>query len=199
MSEPLETPPAQLPLVSLGMPVRNGAAHLAEALASVLGQDYANLEILISDNASTDGTPDICRTFAERDPRVRYSRLPEPVDVIPNFRRVLAQAHGAYFTWVAHDDLLLSPDYLTKIVSFLQRNPDVVLAGSSVSVLDHEGPGTVSPTFLDDVLPDRDKGHLCSSMTMRGRATSPRSAPWTNSQRAMTCQSSPCRPDRGFS
>lgn len=156
MIETADTAHGPLPLVSVGIPVRNGDAHLAEALQSILRQDYRNLEILISDNASTDGTLEICRTFAERDSRIRYWRLPESVEVVANFRRVLLEARGAYFTWLAHDDLLLSPDYVSTIVSFLEGNTDVVLAGSSVSVLDYEGPGTVSPTFLEDVFPDRD-------------------------------------------
>ena len=65
------------PLVTIGVPVRNGEDFLAEALDSALAQEYPNLEILISDNASVDATPDICRRYAEADPRVRWWRNAE--------------------------------------------------------------------------------------------------------------------------
>ena len=63
-----------LPLVSIGVPIYNEERFLEESLVSLCSQDYSNLEIIISDNASIDGTSEICREFANRDPRIRHSR-----------------------------------------------------------------------------------------------------------------------------
>ena len=73
------------PLVSIGLPVYNEAEHLAQALDSLLGQDYENIEVIISDNASTDGTPQICADYAGKDGRVRYHRNETNIGGINNF------------------------------------------------------------------------------------------------------------------
>jgi hypothetical protein len=109
------------------MPVYNGAAHLAEALESVLCQTYANLEVVISDNASDDATPEIARRFAEADPRIRYLRNSTNIGLLPNFRRARDEARGKYFGWLDHDDLLSDPAYLSKAVAHLERHGDVAL------------------------------------------------------------------------
>lgn len=93
-----------LPLVSIGVPVFNGEQGLAQALDSLLAQDYANLEIIISDNASTDSTPLICRKYAQQDTRVKYYRSEENLGSIWNFNRVFELSTGKYFMWAAHDD-----------------------------------------------------------------------------------------------
>lgn len=144
------------PLVSVGVPVYNGEEYLAEALASAVAQDHDNVEIVIADNASTDGTEEICRHFARSDPRVRYVRNPENVGSRANFDLVLTQARGKYFTWLAHDDLLSDPGYLRATCDALEANPDVVLCGSSMNVLGQEGPGTEWPALLPEIYPDKD-------------------------------------------
>jgi hypothetical protein len=144
------------PLVSVGVTVFNGEQHLAEALASAAAQDHDNIEIIVSDNASTDGTAAIARRFALADGRVRYLRNAEDVGSRRNFDLVLAQARGKYFTWLAHDDFLSDPGYLRVACDALEANPDAVLCGSSMNVLDHEGPGTSAPAYLDPIYPDRD-------------------------------------------
>jgi hypothetical protein len=121
------------PLLSIGVPVYNGERYLAEALESALGQEYPSLEVLISDNASTDSTAEICRRF-EGDPRISYSRAAETVDPISNFARVLGMARGEYFTWLAHDDLLTSTAYAAGMVEALEANPDAVLAASALTL-----------------------------------------------------------------
>src|SRR5438128_500699 len=95
---------SQGPLVSIGLPVYNGAAHLSEALDSLLAQDYERIELVISDNASTDDTPTICQKYAAIDSRIRYYRKETTSAVIPNFRRALDLSSGDYFVWAAHDD-----------------------------------------------------------------------------------------------
>ena len=119
------------PRVSVGMPVHNGAATLARALAGVLGQSYENLEIILSDNASTDDTPAIARRAAEQDPRIRYFRQPKPIPAWENFRFVLDQAGGEYFFWAADDDLH-SPNFVESLVDALTAQPTAVLAVTDV-------------------------------------------------------------------
>jgi hypothetical protein len=127
------------PLLSVGVPVYNGERYLAEALESALGQEYPNVEVLISDNASTDSTPDICRRF-ESDSRVRYSRTPQTTDPKANFGRVLGMARGEYFTWLAHDDVLTSPSYAATLVETLEANPDAVLCASALELFRDDDP-----------------------------------------------------------
>jgi glycosyltransferase involved in cell wall biosynthesis len=98
-------------LVSVGMPVCNGEAFLAEALNSLLIQTYGNLEILISDNCSSDKTKQICLEYAAKDSRIRYFRQAQNIGATANFNYVLQQASGEYFMWSAHDDRW-SPNYV---------------------------------------------------------------------------------------
>ena len=126
------------PLVSIGLPVYNGAQFLEEALQSLLGQSCADIELIISDNASTDGTAAICARFAAADPRVRYSRLSENIGALPNHNRVFSLATGRYFMWASHDDLFL-PNYVEKCVACLEREPSAVLAYSKMAIIDNGG------------------------------------------------------------
>ena len=95
---------AGVPLVSVGLPVYNGERYLREAVDSVLGQTYVNLELVISDNASTDATEAICREYAARDPRVRYHRAERNRGAVWNFNRAFELARGEFFMWQAFDD-----------------------------------------------------------------------------------------------
>ena len=92
-------------LVSIGMPVFNGEPYLAQALDSLLAQSFADFELIISDNASTDRTQEICESRRQRDPRIRYFRQPVNQGPASNFNFVLRQATGKYFMWAAHDDV----------------------------------------------------------------------------------------------
>lgn len=130
---------AGIPLVSVGMPVFNGAEHLAAALESVLSQDYPNLEVVVCDNASDDSTPEIAGRFAERDGRVRYLRNPENIGLLPNFRRVRDESRGKYFCWLGHDDLLSDPSYLSSAVAHLEEHPDVILCHTDICLLKPTG------------------------------------------------------------
>jgi hypothetical protein len=127
------------PLLSIGVPVYNGERYLAEALDSALQQEYAPLEVVISDNGSTDSTADICRRY-QRDARVRSVRSPDTTDPITNFGRALSMARGTYFTWLAHDDVLTSPAYAATLVSMLEANPDAVLCASALELFQDDDP-----------------------------------------------------------
>lgn len=132
--------------VSIGLPVYNGESYLEAALDSLLAQSYSNFELIISDNGSTDRTPDICRAYAARDSRIRYYRSEQNRGAAWNFNRVFELASGVYFKWAAHDDLL-SADYLEKCVAVLDSDPNVVVCHSEVLIIDEVG----RPIRLDDV------------------------------------------------
>lgn len=136
------------PTVSIGLPVYNGEHYLEDCIRSILEQDFEDFELIISDNASTDGTADIYQHFAETDPRVRCIRRPENVGAAPNYNGLVPLAKGRYFKWAAHDDNLL-PGFLTACVSALEADPDVFLAYPLTSVID--GEGKVIGQFKDDL------------------------------------------------
>jgi glycosyltransferase involved in cell wall biosynthesis len=137
-NDPSDGPLPGAPLVSIGLPVYNGARYLAEALQSILGQTFEDMELIISDNASTDATQDICEAFATRDPRVRYCRNARNLGAGPNYDRCFRLARGKYFKWAAHDDAL-APDYLEKTVAALQASPDAV--GCAVGIIEIDATG----------------------------------------------------------
>ena len=102
------------PRVSIGLPVYNGELFLENALDSILSQTYSDFELIISDNASDDKTEEICRSYAARDKRVRYSRNAHNLGAAPNYNRVYHLARGRYFKWASHDDVL-APEFLISL------------------------------------------------------------------------------------
>jgi Glycosyl transferase family 2 len=134
------------PLVSVGLPVRNGEQHLGEAARSVLDQDYSQLELVISDNASDDGTEEICRQLARADRRVRYHRHAQDIGLVPNFNSVLHRARGTYFKWIGDDDCL-APTYVSRCAEVLDDDPELILVTTQQA---HVGPdGTVESASYD--------------------------------------------------
>jgi len=93
------------PRLSIGLPVYNGEEYLAESFDALLGQTYEDFELVVSDNASTDGTEAICRKYAAQDSRIRYLRLPRNIGATPNHNHVFAESRGELFKWASHDDL----------------------------------------------------------------------------------------------
>ena len=126
--------PGDRPLVSIGVPVYNGAAYFQAALESLLSQTYPHLELIISDNASTDDTPIICREFAARDTRIRYSRNTSNLGATYNFQRVLDLARGPLFMWAAHDDEW-EPEFVEANVNMVLRDPTVIASISKVEFM----------------------------------------------------------------
>ena len=126
------------PLVSIGMPLHNAGRHLAEALDSLLAQDYRDLELIISDNASTDTTESICRDYSARDSRISYQRTESNQGAVWNFNRVFEVAKGDYFMWAAHDDIR-APRFVTRCVDALEASADAVLCCTGVGFIDEDG------------------------------------------------------------
>jgi len=132
--------------LSIGLPVYNGERYLAEAFDGFLAQTFQDFEIVVSDNASTDHTAEICRSFAERDPRIRYYRNEKNLGAIPNFNRVFELSRLPLFKWAAHDDLY-HPRYIETCIRILDENPDVILAHSKTAFVDDRGESfPVDPT-----------------------------------------------------
>lgn len=125
------------PRVSIGLPVYNGEKYIREALDSILVQTYTDFELIISDNASIDKTPEICQEYASKDPRIRYFRNEKNQGAAWNFNRVFELSGGDYFKWAAHDDLL-EPEFLSRCVEILDKNPSVVLCYSKVKIIDDQ-------------------------------------------------------------
>lgn len=125
--------------VSVGLPVWNGAAFLDQTLVSLLEQDFADFELLISDNGSTDDTEAICREAASRDRRIRYSRVPQNRGAAWNYNAVLERATAPLFKWAAADDLL-APTFISSCVEVLDSaGPAVVLAYPRTTLIDESG------------------------------------------------------------
>lgn len=126
------------PRASIGLPVYNGENYLEEAIESILAQTFEDFELIISDDASTDTTEEICRAYADRDERIRYVRNKENLGVAPNFNLAFELSSGEYFEWAAQDDVY-HPDLLLRCIEVLDRDPSVVLCYPLTMVIDGEG------------------------------------------------------------
>lgn len=107
--------------VTIGLPVYNGEKYIEEAINSVLSQTYEHFRLIISDNASTDSTAQICQNVAKKDQRIQYVRQSENIGAINNFRYVREIAETEYFLWLAFDDRLM-PDFLARAVKTLDSD-----------------------------------------------------------------------------
>ena len=125
------------PTVSIGLPVYNGAQFLAHTLDSLLGQSFANFELIISDNASTDETEEICKVFAKRDPRIRYIRQPVNIGAPRNWNFVAEEARGKYFKWSSVSDYCAS-DMLARCFAAMEPDPEIVLCYGRTCLVDDE-------------------------------------------------------------
>jgi glycosyltransferase involved in cell wall biosynthesis len=118
-----------VPRLSIGLPVYNGEEFLAEALDALLGQTYDDFELIISDNASTDGSAEICQDYAASDPRIRYLRQARNIGAAGNHNIVFEKARGELFKWASDDDLY-ARDLLQRCIDLLDENPRVVAVHS---------------------------------------------------------------------
>lgn len=135
--------------VSLGMPVHNGEQYIGQALESLLSQTHENFELVISDNASTDRTWEICQSYASRDERIRLYRNRVNIGAVANFNRVLALSRSPFFMWAACDDLW-EPTFIQRLLGSLNSDPDAILAFSAFNSIGRRGTESKThPDFID--------------------------------------------------
>ena len=127
------------PIVSVLIPVYNGERHLPECLESVLAQDFYDVEILIADDGSGDGSQKIIEQFAARDPRIRSWRNTRNLGQTQNHNLCLREARGTFIKFVHQDDKLLSASAIRKLVSALMEHPEASLAAVASDVIDDHG------------------------------------------------------------
>ena len=127
-----------MPSLSIGLPVYNGERYLAQAIGALLEQTWTDFELIISDNASTDRTAEICRVFAATDPRIKLVRNETNLGAARNYNRSLELASGEYFKWAAHDDVC-DRRFLQACVAVLDAEPDTVLVHTMSDAIDESG------------------------------------------------------------
>lgn len=128
---------SSVPRVSVGMPVYNSERWLPGTIDSVLAQTFSDLELIISDNASTDGTEALCRDYMKRDPRVRYFRNPKNIGVLNNFNACFKHARAPFFRWHAAADLC-EPRLVERCYETLLAHPDAVIAYPRTALFENE-------------------------------------------------------------
>ncbi|MCL4552179.1 MAG: glycosyltransferase family 2 protein [Candidatus Marsarchaeota archaeon] len=131
-------------LVSVGVPTCNRSPMLQRALNSLVAQDYPNLEIVISDNASTDATPEVCAGVQDHYEFIRYHRTPVMVPAFQNFREVLLLSRGDYFMWAADDDLW-DRTFISTLVDRLESDSKLALVAAEAQYMLVDG--TLLPMF----------------------------------------------------
>jgi glycosyltransferase involved in cell wall biosynthesis len=126
------------PRVSIGMPVYNREKYVGASIEAHLNQTYSDFELVITDNASTDGSEQICRAYAAKDPRVKYYRNSQNLGASGNYNRCFELSTGEYFRWTPSDDLV-SPNLLERAVEVLDGDPSVFVAYPKTKLIDGEG------------------------------------------------------------
>ncbi len=127
------------PKVSIGLPVYNGEKFLPRALNSLLKQDFEDFELIISDNASTDGTAEVCREFAARDNRIIYSRNETNIGATGNYNRVFQLSCGEFFRWGSHDDEAHPSQVRRCLERFKDAPANTTLVFTKAEIIDGEG------------------------------------------------------------
>jgi len=117
--------------ISVGLPVFNGEKFLRKKLNSIINQTHTNLELIISDNGSTDETQKICEEFMKKDNRIKYFHQEKNLGATKNYNFVLKKATGEYFLWTAVDDIIL-PEFIEKNIVILESNNNIVCSTSQV-------------------------------------------------------------------
>jgi glycosyltransferase involved in cell wall biosynthesis len=157
LAQPLDS------LVSIGLPVRNGIETLESVARSVLAQDHENLELVISDNCSTDGTEDLCRQLAASDRRVVYFRQPTNIGLLKNFVHVTRLAQGAFLRWIGDDDWL-APNYVSRCLELFTDDSRLTLVTTQIEYVRPDGTTYTLPysdsTFRSDDPIERFEGLL---------------------------------------
>ena len=133
-------------LISVGIPVYNSEKTISRCLESILGQTHLNVEIIISDNNSTDRTFEICKSYAKKDARVVVYKQESNIGPARNFAFVLEKSSGEFFCWVGSDDVR-SSDFLQLNYTFLENNLGAVASTSPHEFLNYSSQPIVGKAF----------------------------------------------------
>jgi glycosyltransferase involved in cell wall biosynthesis len=125
-------------LFTIGLPVRNASGRIGGVVKSILDQDHQNLELVISDNASTDNTEEVCRDLADQDSRIVYHRNPINIGLLNNFLAAMNLAKGTYFRWIGDDDWL-DPTYVTKCLDEFARDDRLIVVTTQTDYIGLDG------------------------------------------------------------
>ena len=136
------------PLITIGLPVYNSERYVRQSLDSLLAQTYSNVVLVISDNASTDGTAQICKEYAAADSRVKYYRNDVNIGNPRNFNRVFELTTTRYLKWSTADDFW-GPTFLERALDIMERDSTIALCYPQAVLVDADG---ANPTNYDDVL-----------------------------------------------
>lgn len=134
------------PILTMGLLVYNEEKNVAEAIENLLAQTYKNFVLIISDNASTDRTPEICKSYAEKDKRIVYIRQEKNMGALFNFRFVAQKAKTPFFMWCSGNDKW-DPTFVEKLLPAFSED-DIILSYPEAAMINLDG--TVSPAYEDD-------------------------------------------------
>jgi glycosyltransferase involved in cell wall biosynthesis len=138
------------PRVSVCIPSYNSAQFLGETIESALAQEYGDYELVVCDNASTDGTRELVARY--KDPRLDYRRFERMVGQAANWNRCLDLARGTYVV-LLHSDDLLEPRFLARAVAFLETQPSAGLVHCAVRHIETDGtPREIQRLYPEDHL-----------------------------------------------
>jgi len=126
------------PLVTIIVPTLNRTRYLPETLKAVLGQDYPNLEILVSDNGSTDDTPSVARALTSGDSRVRFRRNEATVPIFEHFNQCLRAVRGEWYLVVCDDDAI-SPNCVSECMAVVHRHATMHVVLPACVTMDETG------------------------------------------------------------
>jgi glycosyltransferase involved in cell wall biosynthesis len=134
-------------LLTIGMPVYNEAKYIGEAIESLLAQTYKDFILIISDNGSTDRTPEICKYYAEKDKRIIFVQHPKNKGSLFNFKYVLDKANTPFFMWAGGHDKW-HPQFIEKLLPIIVKNKNLVLIYPQTREIKEDG--TLGEIYSDD-------------------------------------------------
>jgi glycosyltransferase involved in cell wall biosynthesis len=125
-----------VPKVSILIPTYNYARYLPEAIESIIGQDFRDFELLISDDCSTDNSAEVIARYAAKDSRIRFEIHSKNLGMVENWNWCLSEARGEFVKFIFGDDKLISPAALSQMVALMESDPAISLAASASRVVD---------------------------------------------------------------
>ena len=121
-------------IVTIGLPTYNGEKTIRRTIDSILAQTLRNFKLIISDDGSTDSTPEICQEYVQNDSRIEYIEKKEPHGWIWNFTSLVEKSNTKYFVWISHDDYW-DPDFIEKNIEVLETNSKMVGSISKIELV----------------------------------------------------------------